>query len=126
MPEIRTVTVFCGSRPGRDEAFAEAASLVGASLARRGLRLVYGGASVGTMGALADAALAAGGHVTGVIPRSLRDREVAHQSLTRLEIVNDMLERKREMARLADAYIVLPGGLGTLDELFEALTSTLR
>ena len=121
---IRTVTVFCGSSPGSSPAFTTHAEALGAEIANRGLRLVYGGASVGTMGSLADAALEAGGHVTGIIPRNLAGREVAHTGLSRLKIVGDMLERKRQMASLADAYVVLPGGLGTLDELFEVLTAT--
>ncbi|MEM6702221.1 MAG: TIGR00730 family Rossman fold protein [Acidobacteriota bacterium] len=121
---IDTITVFCGSSPGARSAYAEAARELGRGLARSGVRLVYGGASVGTMGVLADAALEAGGHVTGILPRALETREVAHTGLSRLMIVDDMLDRKREMARLADAYIVLPGGLGTFDELFEVMTAT--
>lgn len=121
---IDTVTVFCGSSVGSRPVYVKAAHELGRRLAERGLRLVYGGASVGTMGVLADAALEAGGHVTGILPRALETREVAHTGLSRLMIVDDMLDRKREMARLADAYVVLPGGLGTLDELFEVMTAT--
>ena len=122
--KIDTVTVFCGSATGSDPSYAQTAHDLGNCLAKQGLRLVYGGASVGTMGILADAVLEAGGHVTGIIPRSLADREVAHPSLSRLRVVDSMLDRKEQMAQLADAYIVLPGGLGTLDELFEVLTAT--
>jgi len=111
--------VFCGASPGRDTRYAEAARGVGEDLARRGIGLVYGGGRVGLMGALADAALAAGGEVTGVIPRGLVDRELAHQGLTELRIVGTLHERKAVMAELADAFIALPGGLGTLEELAE-------
>jgi hypothetical protein len=109
-----------GNRP----AYAAAARALGEAAAARGLRVVYGGASVGLMGALADAALAAGGEVEGVIPRRLVARELAHAGLTRLHVVDSMLERKELMASLADAFIALPGGIGTLDELFETMTWT--
>jgi uncharacterized protein (TIGR00730 family) len=118
----RSVCVFCGSSNGIDPVFLEAARSLGMEIARRGWRLVYGGAEVGLMGAVADAALAAGGTVTGVIPRSLFRQEIAHRGLTELVEVNSMHERKAEMARRADAFVVLPGGLGTLDEMCEILT----
>jgi uncharacterized protein (TIGR00730 family) len=102
--------------------YVEAAALMGRTLARRGLRLVYGGAHVGVMGAIADAALASGGEVTGVIPQSLWDREVAHTALTDLRVVDSMHTRKALMASLADAFVALPGGIGTLEELFEVWT----
>jgi uncharacterized protein (TIGR00730 family) len=116
------IAVFLGSSAGRQPAYAAAAADLGRSLAQAGAGLVYGGASVGLMGVLADAALAAGGEVIGVIPGSLFDAEVAHQGLTRLEVVGSMHERKARMAELADGFAALPGGLGTLDELFEVLT----
>ena len=116
------VCVFCGSSPGQDPRFAEAARLVGASLGARGAGLVYGGASVGLMGLVADAALSAGAHVIGVIPASMVGRELAHPGLPDLRVVASMHERKALMADLADAFLALPGGMGTLDELFEILT----
>jgi hypothetical protein len=116
------ICVFCGSAPGTDPAFLEAARDLGASLARAGLGVVYGGATVGLMGAVSDAALSAGGHVIGVIPSSLVARELAHEGLQDLRVVATMHERKALMADLADAFVALPGGLGTLDELFEILT----
>jgi uncharacterized protein (TIGR00730 family) len=119
---IRSICVFCGSSNGGDAAYLEAAGAFGTIAAERGLRIVYGGASVGLMGALADAVLAAGGEVVGVMPRALVDREIAHNGLTRLHVVETMHERKALMAELADAFIALPGGLGTLEELFEVWT----
>lgn len=119
---LRRVCVFCGSSSGADPAFASAAARFGALLASRGIGLVYGGGSVGLMGVLADAALRAGGHVIGVIPSALALKEVAHDGLPDLRIVATMHERKALMADLADAFVALPGGLGTLDELFETLT----
>lgn len=119
---LHRVCVFCGSSPGSDPAFAAAAVELGRVLAEHDLGLVYGGASVGLMGRLADAALAAGGEVIGVIPRALVDLEVAHRGLADLRVVGSMHERKALMAELSDAFIALPGGLGTLDELFEILT----
>jgi hypothetical protein len=116
------VCVFCGSAPGTDPAFVDAARDLGASLARADLGVVYGGATVGLMGAVADAALDAGGHVIGVIPSSLVARELAHEGLQDLRVVATMHERKALMADLADAFVALPGGLGTLDEFFEILT----
>ncbi|MBL9154561.1 MAG: TIGR00730 family Rossman fold protein [Verrucomicrobiales bacterium] len=122
VPPSRTLCVFCGSRQGQSPAFAEAAIHTGRLLAIRGIRLVYGGGSVGLMGILADACLEAGGHVTGVITRHLMDREVGHSGCTELILVDTMLERKTRMAELSDAFLSLPGGIGTLDELFEMLT----
>jgi uncharacterized protein (TIGR00730 family) len=116
------VCVFSGSRPGIRPEYANAARALGATVARAGLALVYGGASVGLMREVADATLAAGGSVIGVIPRSLVDREVAHPSLTELRVVGTMHERKATMAELSDGFVALPGGFGTLDELFEILT----
>jgi hypothetical protein len=117
-----SVCVFTGSSPGARPGYLEAAAALGTALARRGLTLVYGGARVGLMGAVADAALAGGGRVLGVMPRALVDREVAHQGLTELIITADMHTRKARMAGLADAFLALPGGYGTLEELFEVIT----
>jgi len=119
---LKSVCVFCGSAPGCDPRFVECARDTGALLAQRGLALVYGGGHVGMMGALADAALAAGGRVTGVIPRHLMRPEVAHLGLTELIVVDSMHQRKRLMADRADGFLVLPGGYGTLDETFEMVT----
>jgi uncharacterized protein (TIGR00730 family) len=119
---MRSVCVFCGSSPGTGPAYLAAARATGRALARRGLRLVYGGGSVGLMGALADAALEAGGEVTGVIPRALQLRELAHPRLTALHVVGSMHERKARMAALAEGFLALPGGMGTLEELAEILT----
>jgi len=116
------VCVFCGSSMGARPAYAEAARSLGRLLAERGVGLVYGGASVGLMGVIADAALAAGGEVIGVIPRSLVDREIAHAGLSELRVVTTMHERKAAMAELSEAFVALPGGLGTLEELFEVWT----
>ncbi|HEY6960340.1 MAG TPA: TIGR00730 family Rossman fold protein [Gaiellaceae bacterium] len=116
------VCVFCGASSGRRAAYAEAASAFGAALARRGLGLVYGGGKVGLMGAVADAALAAGGEVVGVIPQELVDRELAHGGATELHVVGSLHERKALMAELSAAFVALPGGFGTLDELMEQLT----
>lgn len=114
--------VFCGSSPGNLPEYAVAAADFGRSLAEAGVGLVYGGASVGLMGVLADAALGAGGEVIGVLPGGLFAAEVPHPGLTRMEVVGSMHERKARMADLADGFAALPGGLGTLDELFEILT----
>jgi uncharacterized protein (TIGR00730 family) len=111
--------VFCGASAGRGEAYRALAQEIGRGLAQRGIGIVYGGGRVGLMGALADAALAAGGEVTGVIPRRLVDRELAHPGLTDLHVVGSLHERKARMAELADGFIALPGGLGTLEELSE-------
>jgi uncharacterized protein (TIGR00730 family) len=116
------VCVFCGSSAGKGSGYLTAASEVGRILAGRGIGLVYGGASVGTMGAMADAAVAAGGEVVGVIPKSLVDREIAHPGLSELVVASDLHERKAKMASLADAFLTLPGGAGTLEELFEVFT----
>ncbi|MBX3269135.1 MAG: TIGR00730 family Rossman fold protein [Sandaracinaceae bacterium] len=119
---MKRLCVFCGSAPGASERYAEAAAEVGRALARRGVGLVYGGASIGTMGIVADAALTAGGEVIGVVPVALVEREVAHRGLTELIVVDGMHARKARMTELSDAFLALPGGYGTLDELFEALT----
>lgn len=116
------ICVFCGSSPGANPAYVNAARAVGELLAQRQMGLVTGGGSTGIMGAVADATLGAGGEVTGVIPRSLWDREVGHTGLTHLRVVESMHERKAVMADLADAFLALPGGLGTLEELFEIWT----
>jgi len=122
MTPPRRVAVFCGARAGLGPQWVAQAHAVGEGLARRGWGLVYGGGKVGLMGAVAQGALVAGGEVIGVIPERLRTRELAHEGVTRLEVVADMAERKTRMIELADAFITLPGGLGTLDELFEVLT----
>jgi uncharacterized protein (TIGR00730 family) len=119
---LRRVAVFTGSRPGARAAFLRDAERLGRALAARGTGLVYGGASVGLMGAVADAALAAGGAVTGVIPRALAAKEIAHEGLSELRVVASMHERKALMADLADGFVALPGGFGTFDELFEIVT----
>jgi len=119
---MRSIGVFCGSNTGSGTAYAEAARKLARAIAGRGLRLVYGGGSIGLMGVLGDTAVAAGGQVVGVTPRRLIEKEVVHRGLTELRVVETMLERKALMAELSDAFIALPGGLGTLDELFEMLT----
>lgn len=119
---LRSICVFCGARPGHDPAHAAAAVTLGRTLAEQGIRLVYGGGAVGLMGIVADAALAAGGEVIGIIPQSLEHSEIGHSGLTRLEVVDGMHARKARMAELSDAFIALPGGLGTLEELFEVWT----
>ena len=116
--------VFCGSSVGSNPAYAEAAVTLGSLLARRGIGLVYGGGNVGLMGVIADAALAAGGEVIGVIPKALADREVAHHGVTELRVVDSMHTRKAMMADLSDAFIAMPGGVGTFEEFFEAITWT--
>jgi uncharacterized protein (TIGR00730 family) len=116
------VAVFTGSSFGNSPHYTEAAGALGSALARRGVGLVYGGGNVGLMGVVADAALAAGGEVIGVIPQALADLEVAHTGLSRLEVVGTMHERKAAMAEQADAFVALPGGAGTLEELFEVWT----
>jgi uncharacterized protein (TIGR00730 family) len=116
------ICVFCGSSPGRGDRYTTAAAGLGRLLAGRGIDVVYGGATVGTMGVVADAALKAGGDVYGVIPQALVDREIAHTGLTELLVVRDMHERKATMAGMADGFIALPGGAGTLEELFEIWT----
>ena len=121
-PRPMRLCLFCGSNVGSSPAFAESARALGAALAQRGITMVYGGGSVGLMGAAADAAMEAGGEVIGVITEQLRRAEVAHRELTALEVVNTMHERKARMADLADGFIALPGGFGTVDELAEVLT----
>lgn len=121
---FRRLCVFCGSSVGDAPAYLEAARDLGRRLAERGIGLVYGGAKVGLMGALADAALAAGGEVYGVIPEKLRGLEVAHEGLTELFLVDSMHARKATMATLSDGFIALPGGFGTLEEVFEVTTWT--
>lgn len=116
------ICVFCGSSPGNDPRYLTAATGLGELLARQGIGLVYGGARVGTMGAIADAALGAGGEVIGVIPKNLMHKEVPHRALTQLLVVDNMHQRKAKMAELADGFLVLPGGAGTLEELFEVWT----
>lgn len=119
---MRSIGVFCGAKRGHDPKYLQAAQAAGRTLAERGLTLVYGGGHVGMMGAVADGALAAGGQVIGVIPQRLVDREQGHRGITRLEVVPDMAVRKERLIELSDAFVCLPGGLGTLDELFEVLT----
>jgi uncharacterized protein (TIGR00730 family) len=116
---VDSICVFCGASAGRDPAYAALAARVGSGLAARGIRLIYGGGRVGLMGAVADAALAAGGEVVGVIPRRLVERELAHPLITQLHVVASLHERKAMMFELADGFIALPGGLGTLEELAE-------
>ena len=119
---MNTICVYCGSNAGSDPAYAERAAALGERIAREGLALVYGGGNVGLMGLAADAALAAGGEVIGVIPEQLVTWEVAHKGVSRLEVVANMHERKMRMFELSDGFVALPGGFGTLDEMFEMLT----
>ncbi|PJI46433.1 MAG: TIGR00730 family Rossman fold protein [Pseudomonas sp.] len=119
---LRSICVFCGASPGATPIYQEAAEALGRYLAENGIQLIYGGGAVGLMGIVANAALAAGGEVIGIIPQSLKDAEVGHSGLTRLEVVDGMHARKARMAELSDAFIALPGGLGTLEELFEVWT----
>ena len=119
---MERVCVYCGANRGRDPAYAEAARAMGRALADRGIELVTGGGRVGLMGVVADATLEAGGRVIGVIPQALMKRELAHAGLTELIVTGSMHERKARMAELSDAFVALPGGLGTLEELFEAWT----
>ena len=119
---MRRICIFCGSSPGKDPIHADAARRLGDLLARRGIGIVTGGGHIGLMGVLADAALAGGGEVIGVIPRSLEAKELAHTGLTQLQVVGSMHERKARMADLADAFAAMPGGYGTADEFFEILT----
>ena len=122
MRDLRAVCVYCGSNAGNRPIYAERAAALGRRLAREGIAVVYGGGNVGLMGVVADAALDAGGEVIGVIPEQLVNWEVAHRGLTRLEVVADMHTRKMRMFDLSDAFVALPGGFGTLDEMFEMLT----
>ncbi len=119
---MKAICVYCGSNTGNRPAYAERATALGERIAREGLALIYGGGNVGLMGLAADAALAAGGEVIGVIPEQLVTWEVAHKGVSRLEVVANMHERKMRMFDLADAFVALPGGFGTLDEMFEMLT----
>ncbi len=119
---MKSVCVFCGSSMGESDAYAEGARAMGREIARRGLSVIYGGGSVGLMGVLADAALEAGGQVHGVIPAALEAKEVGHKGLTRKDVVATMHERKARMAELADAFVAMPGGIGTYEEIFEIWT----
>jgi uncharacterized protein (TIGR00730 family) len=121
---MQRICVFCGSSPGGDPVYVDAAQEMGREIVARNLTLVYGGGHVGLMGAVADAVLDAGGAVIGVIPHALAVREIAHQRLTRLHVVGSMHERKAMMADLSDAFVALPGGFGTYEEFFEAVTWT--
>jgi len=122
MRNIQRLAVYCGSAPGTDPAFADMARAAVTEMAERGVDLVYGGGRLGLMGIIADTMLAAGGRVYGVIPQALVDHEVAHRGLTELHTVANMHERKAKMTELCDGFLALPGGIGTLDELFEAWT----
>jgi uncharacterized protein (TIGR00730 family) len=122
MSKSHAVTVFCGSRSGNDPAYHCAAQALGTGLAKAGIRLVYGGGRIGLMGVLADAALAAGGDVLGIIPEFLTRREVAHAGVTKMVVTDSMHSRKQRMFEAADAFVSLPGGLGTLDETIEIIT----
>jgi uncharacterized protein (TIGR00730 family) len=122
MALVKSICVYCGSSSRVDEVYRAAATRLGVILAKAGIELVYGGGRVGLMGLLADSALASGGRVTGIIPVHLHDREVGHSGLTELVVVDNMHQRKRRMFELADAFAVLPGGLGTLDETLEIIT----
>jgi uncharacterized protein (TIGR00730 family) len=122
LPDIRSLCVFCGSRPGADARYMESARTLGRLMGEAGVRLVYGGGRAGMMGALADAALAAGGAVTGVIPEHLMHAELGHTGVEELIVVDSMHTRKRRMFDISDAFAVLPGGIGTLDETFEIVT----
>ena len=119
---LQTICVFCGARPGNDPAYAAAARRFGDFLAASGRTLVYGGGHIGMMGLLADAVLAAGGRAVGVIPRTLVEKELAHKGLSELRVVGSMHERKALMAELADGFVALPGGIGTLEEVVEQIT----
>jgi uncharacterized protein (TIGR00730 family) len=122
--DLQRVCVYCGSSRGADPAYADAAAALGSELVRRGIGLVYGGGSVGLMGIIADTVLAEGGEVIGVIPRFLHRREIMHAGVTDLRVVESMHERKAVMADLSDGFAVLPGGIGTFEEMFEAMTWT--
>jgi uncharacterized protein (TIGR00730 family) len=122
---VKSICVYCGSSAGTDPAFLEAAIACGTTLAKAGLTVVYGGGKVGLMGAVADAALAGGGRVVGVMPKDLVDQEIAHRGLSELHVVASMHERKLKMAELSDAFLCLPGGPGTFEEIFEQWTWAL-
>ena len=119
---MRALAVYCGSASPADPVYLETARAIGRGLAERGITVVYGGGRLGLMGAIADAALDAGGEVIGIIPQALVDAEVAHRGLTRLEVVQTMHERKQRFTDLADGFLTLPGGTGTMDELWEAMS----
>jgi uncharacterized protein (TIGR00730 family) len=119
---VRRVCVYAGSNPGSDPAYADGARALATEMARRGIGLVYGGGKVGLMGVLADTMLDAGGEAIGVMPRALIEREIGHPRLTELRVVDSMHERKAQMAELADAFVAVPGGIGTLEELIEVYT----
>ncbi len=121
---MKRLCVFCGSSVGNNTAYIDAAQALGAALARRRIGLVYGGGKVGLMGVIADAVMQAGGEVIGVIPKALDDREIGHAGITDLRIVDSMHTRKAMMAELSDAFIAMPGGVGTFEEFFEAVTWT--
>jgi uncharacterized protein (TIGR00730 family) len=121
---MRRLCVFCGSSAGNQAAYAEAARSMGALMARRGIGLVYGGGNVGLMGVIADAVMAHGGEVIGVIPQSLADREIAHAAISELRVVDSMHTRKAMMAELSDGFVAMPGGVGTFEEFFEVVTWT--
>lgn len=122
MNTLKSICLYCGASPGTNPAYRDAAAQFGETLAERKIRLIYGGGSVGLMGVAADACLARGGEVIGVIPKLLMEKEVGHKGVSKMHIVNNMHERKALMTDLADGFVALPGGYGTLDELFEALT----
>lgn len=122
MTKPLSICIYCGSRSGASAVYAQAAQVVGAWIGRQGARLVYGGGHAGLMGTVADATLASGGTVFGVIPRALESRELAHSGITELHVVNTMHQRKALMAQESDAFLALPGGIGTLEELFEVWT----
>ncbi len=119
---MKRICVYCGSSPGKSSEYIDAAHMLGKELVRRGIALVYGGASVGIMGEIADTVLSAGGEVIGIMPQALVDKEISHSGLTDLRVVGSMHERKAMMADISDGFIALPGGLGTIEELFEVLT----
>lgn len=122
MKKIKSICVFCGSSPGSDPAYTEAARNLGRLMGQQGITLVYGGSNIGLMRSIADAAIAAGGHVVGVMPQGLIDREVAYTELKEFHVVQSMSIRKEKMAELSDAFIAMPGGIGTLDEIFEVMS----
>jgi uncharacterized protein (TIGR00730 family) len=122
MDKIKTICVFCGSSPGSDAAYTDAARSLGRIMGEKGITLVYGGSNIGLMRVIADACLSKGGHVIGVMPQGLIDREVAYHELKEFHIVASMSIRKEKMAELSDAFIAMPGGIGTLDEIFEVMS----
>ncbi len=120
--DLKNIVVFCASSSGNDPAFVEAARDLGSTLAARGCTLIYGGGNVGLMGTVADAVMTGGGRVVGIIPHGLEQREVAHRGVSELVVVNSMHERKKQMAERADAFVALPGGYGTMEEIMEVIT----